>query len=431
MPLDDTGTANSRLAELKAGVTAAGFRPTPLAPVMWAIRRLLWPIFRQYHYFQVEQMAAAVSRMDQYEARLNRLDADSTALVIRHREILDEVPKASVAHFQLQTDLAAVVNRQAVLEQDSVRLLSELGSLRESLAAAAEWRDGLASSQAALAGSQQQLAERLDAGIAGLQQQEALLEQQEARLQLLDHRTKLALVTSPTGLFVVKVGDLVSDTIAATGVWDAHVLAAIEEVARTCRGLAIDAGAHIGFMTVAMAARFPRVLSFEPNSFNFQLLSANVALNGCGNVTCIKEALFSHETQISLAASSQQEIPMPLSPDGAFDGLSASNLGAYSFVENGSGLSRARARALDSFDLADVGLIKIDVQGADGEVLAGARKTLERCRPVVVFEWEELLARNFGVSFQTLTESLKDLNYSVEVLQQTSEKQVDYIARPR
>ena len=111
MPLDDTGTANSRLAELKAGVTAAGFRPTPLAPVMWAIRRLFWPIFRQYHFFQVEQMAAAVSRLDQYEERLNRLDADSTALAIRHREILEEVPQASGAHLHRATDLAAAVNK--------------------------------------------------------------------------------------------------------------------------------------------------------------------------------------------------------------------------------------------------------------------------------------------------------------------------------
>ena len=121
---------------------------------------------------------------------------------------------------------------------------------------------------------------------------------------------------------------------------------------------------------------------------------------------------------------------MPLSAEGAFDGLGASNLGAYSFVENGSGLSRVRARALDSFQLADVGLIKIDVQGADGEVLAGARDTLARCRPVVVFEWEELLARNFGVSFQTVVESLNGLNYKLEVLKRSSEKQVDYIARP-
>ncbi|MBL0159175.1 MAG: FkbM family methyltransferase [Bryobacterales bacterium] len=397
---------------------------------MWAIRRLFWPIFRQYHFFQVEQMAAAVSRLDQYEERLNRLDADSTALAIRHREVLEEVPKASVAHFQLATDLAAVVNRQAVLEQDSVRLLSEIVSIRESLAAGAEWKDDLASSQAELAGRQQQLADHLNAGLASLQQQETRLGQQEARLELLDHRTKLALATSPTGLFVVKVGDLVSDTIAATGVWDPHVLATVEEVARTRHGVAIDAGAHIGFMTVAMAARFSRVLSFEPNSFNYQLLSANVALNGCGNVTCIQEALFSHETQISLAANPQQEIPMPLSAEGAFDGLGASNLGAYSFVENGSGLSRVRARALDSFQLADVGLIKIDVQGADGEVLAGARDTLARCRPVVVFEWEELLARNFGVSFQTVVESLNGLNYKLEVLKRSSEKQVDYIARP-
>jgi hypothetical protein len=37
-------------------------------------------------------------------------------------------------------------------------------------------------------------------------------------------------------------------------------------------------------------------------------------------------------------------------------------------------------------DVLDIGLIKIDVEGLEAEVLRGAESTLRRCRPAVVFE---------------------------------------------
>jgi hypothetical protein len=46
-------------------------------------------------------------------------------------------------------------------------------------------------------------------------------------------------------------------------------------------------------------------------------------------------------------------------------------------------------RRLDDFALADVTAIKLDAEGAEYEILRGARETLLRCRPVLTLEVEE------------------------------------------
>ena len=46
----------------------------------------------------------------------------------------------------------------------------------------------------------------------------------------------------------------------------------------------------------------------------------------------------------------------------------------------------APALTIDSLGLDRVGLIKIDVEGAEHDVIRGAAQTIARCRPVVVVE---------------------------------------------
>ena len=50
---------------------------------------------------------------------------------------------------------------------------------------------------------------------------------------------------------------------------------------------------------------------------------------------------------------------------------------------------RVATRTLDSYELRNVGFIKIDVEGFEQAVLRGARATLARERPVLLLEMEE------------------------------------------
>jgi FkbM family methyltransferase len=179
-----------------------------------------------------------------------------------------------------------------------------------------------------------------------------------------------------------------------------------------------------------LARLFENVHSFEPNDFSFRVLRANVVLNGVTNVVLHNHGLFSHETVLSLAPPSQQEVELRMDAEGRFDGHASDNLGALVFSEEDTGRFRHDARTLDSFWLEDVAFIKVDVQGADGEVLMGALGTIERCRPVIVFEWEEHLSKSFAVTLATVRERIETLGYVVTVLRTHNEKQVDYVARP-
>ena len=63
---------------------------------------------------------------------------------------------------------------------------------------------------------------------------------------------------------------------------------------------------------------------------------------------------------------------------------------------------------LDDFDLRDVGLIKIDVEGHELAVLRGAVKTLERDRPSLIVE---IVERMNGQSFAEISRLTAGLSY--------------------
>ncbi len=69
----------------------------------------------------------------------------------------------------------------------------------------------------------------------------------------------------------------------------------------------------------------------------------------------------------------------------------AANTGHARIMPGGS--VRAQAETLDSFALEDVRLLKVDVEGSEPQVLAGAAATIARWHPLVVIEdWEHVYA---------------------------------------
>jgi FkbM family methyltransferase len=259
----------------------------------------------------------------------------------------------------------------------------------------------------------------------------ALANRQVIDLENAAARQRLFLTNTDAGIFVLKSGDLISEFVAFQGCWDSHLTPVLEDVARKRQGTAVDVGAHLGLLSAAMAKYFRRVISFEPNDFNYRLLVANMSLNRLLHVECNKTPLFSKAVDLSLGKSEDQEIPLPIKSTKDFDGFAASNLGAYSFTQEGTGIFAATARTLDSYALDDVAFLKIDAQGADGEIVRGAVDTIRRCQPVVVFEWEELLSQKYETSIEDVMRLFREANYNVDLLKQTNDKQSDYIATPR
>ena len=85
---------------------------------------------------------------------------------------------------------------------------------------------------------------------------------------------------------------------------------------------------------------------------------------------------------------------------------------------------------MDSLGFVDLAFLKVDAQGADGEVLMGAWDTIRSCRPWIVFEWEDALSQAYNVALGDLIERLQEIDYVVRVLKRHNAKQVDYVALP-
>lgn len=130
---------------------------------------------------------------------------------------------------------------------------------------------------------------------------------------------------------------------------------------RFCRQFrcAVDIGAHVGIFTRRMEEDFNYVLAFEPNAENFRCLKQNTT-----SAKTMNYALMDRFTSGNL-----------VNPQ-------ADNSGAWEFSENGP----IQAVTLDSFELDDCDLIKIDVQGMENKVIDGARETIIRCKPVLIVE---------------------------------------------
>jgi FkbM family methyltransferase len=137
----------------------------------------------------------------------------------------------------------------------------------------------------------------------------------------------------------------------------------------------VEVGANIGTHSIALArACAPgRLYLFEPQQRVFQLLCANLALNGIQNAIAYPEA----------CGDAPGFVIVPTLDYGA-----ENNFGGISVRPDGEGAQglKVRATPLDSLGLTDCHVIKIDVEGFEAQVLRGAAETIRKFRPVLYVE---------------------------------------------
>lgn len=127
---------------------------------------------------------------------------------------------------------------------------------------------------------------------------------------------------------------------------------------------AIDIGANIGDLTLPLSQMVGdegKIFAFESHAENFNVLCANLALNGVVNVMPINAFV---------ASSPDVETGSSVWGPDAY----VSKRWQTPFVQ------------LDSLDLAAMHLLKIDVDGNELDVLKSGAMQIERFRPVLYFE---------------------------------------------
>lgn len=138
---------------------------------------------------------------------------------------------------------------------------------------------------------------------------------------------------------------------------------------------AVDAGANKGVYAHFLAKRASRVLAFEPNPKIFAVLARAKA----ANVESYPIALSN--------VSGEAELRLPQMGKGGYSNQGGS-LSVAKVYERYRTVAVATKR-LDDYALDDLGFLKIDVEGFEEEVIAGAAETIRRCRPNLLVEIEE------------------------------------------
>jgi FkbM family methyltransferase len=150
-----------------------------------------------------------------------------------------------------------------------------------------------------------------------------------------------------------------------------HLLAGFAGKGRTM----LDIGANAGFHALTAGLFFRRVIAFEPTPATAARLERNIMLSALRHIDVKRYALSDREGEASFT-------------------LNDRHCGANRIGSNAGSNARAATitvplKTLDGIanEIGRVDFIKIDVEGHECEVLAGARKTVEQDRPQLFVEF--------------------------------------------
>lgn len=140
--------------------------------------------------------------------------------------------------------------------------------------------------------------------------------------------------------------------------------------------IAIDVGAHFGHYTHYMLRHSRLVYAFEPMPTYARTLAQVFTKR-----VIVEPVALSDET-----GECTLRIP---TANPALATVEPANLLSKAPTEGGLEKFGVPMRRLDDYKLADIGFIKIDVEGHELAVLKGARSTIERDRPALLIEIED------------------------------------------
>lgn len=167
----------------------------------------------------------------------------------------------------------------------------------------------------------------------------------------------------------------------------------------------LDVGAHDGLYTLLASRRVGasgRVYAFEPSSRERRRLRANLWINHCGNVVIIPKAVGNQSGEAQLHICQGRETGCnSLRPPTVDDPVQILTVPLTTLDS-----------CLDEWDLTQVDLVKMDIEGAELAALQGGKRLLEDLRPVMMIEMEDLRTRNWGNSCRDVYNLVRDTGYS-------------------
>ena len=147
----------------------------------------------------------------------------------------------------------------------------------------------------------------------------------------------------------------------------------------------IDVGANIGIYSLSLYKDAKKIFAFEPEKENYVRLGNNIKINDISNVQAYRIAIFS---------KSKRNSPLFISEkDRGWHSLRIRYNGGRQLIDTVT---------LDEFvpenKIINLGLIKIDVEGAELDVLRGCRIILKSIHPALLIEFNKPFTEKAGYS---------------------------------
>lgn len=159
--------------------------------------------------------------------------------------------------------------------------------------------------------------------------------------------------------------------------------------------VSLDVGANKGVYTWFMRNLASDVYAFEPNPKIYPVVKRLETRNV-------------HVSSVALSdKSGAASFRVPRHRRGGFSNQGGS-LSAVKVPDNYVGVD-VETKRLDDLGIEDVGFIKIDVEGFEQEVLAGAERTISRDKPNLLIEMEEVHTKQ---PIETALRQVLDMGYS-------------------
>jgi FkbM family methyltransferase len=156
---------------------------------------------------------------------------------------------------------------------------------------------------------------------------------------------------------------------------------------------AIDGGANYGIMSYNLNSKFSKIYAFEVDIPVRECLKKNVEKFQLDNVVVCDCGLSDKEELVAL-------------------NYLKNTFGTYINKEvSGTNI----CKTLDSFELTEVGFIKLDCEGYEPYILKGAEQTIKKYKPVILMEEKNYSKRYYGEEGNLAVELLLGWGYTMEV----------------
>lgn len=128
----------------------------------------------------------------------------------------------------------------------------------------------------------------------------------------------------------------------------------------------VDCGAFTGDSILDFVDRwgdgYSEIIACEPDPINYEKLLQTIKEHGIKNVTTVPMGMYSSQTTLRFHASGEMSAGFDMNGEMELQVDTIDNIAEHK----------------------DVSIIKMDIEGSELDALEGARKTIDRCRPILM-----------------------------------------------